>query len=54
MSSSVAPASALSAPPPPPLPALARPLSASELADALRAFHSSYYAVHPFHQLMRE
>ena len=54
MASSVAAASALSAPPPPPLPALDRPLAAPELADALRAFHSSYYAVHPFHQLMRE
>src|SRR3984957_17582899 len=54
MASSVAAASALSAPPPPPLPTLDRPLSAPELADALRAFHSSYYAIHPLQQLMRE
>jgi pyrroloquinoline-quinone synthase len=54
MTSSVAAASALSAPPPPPIPALDRPLDAAGLAAALRAFHGSYYAVHPFHQLMRE
>jgi pyrroloquinoline-quinone synthase len=54
MSATVAPASALAAPPPPPVPALDRPLTPTELADAMRAFSRSYYAVHPFHQLMRE
>ena len=44
----------LSAPPPPPIPALERPLSPAELAAALRAFHSSYYVEHPFHRLMHE
>ena len=47
-------ASVLSAPPPPPIPDLERPLSPAQLADALRAFSTSYYANHPFHQLMHE
>lgn len=47
-------ASALSAPPPPPVPALDRPLSSEALADGLRSFSTSYYARHPFHQLMHE
>jgi pyrroloquinoline-quinone synthase len=47
-------ASALSAPPPPPIPALERPLSPEALADALRSFSTSYYANHPFHLLMHE
>jgi pyrroloquinoline-quinone synthase len=47
-------ASVLSAPPPPPIPGLDRPLSPEQLADALRAFSTSYYANHPFHQLMHE
>jgi pyrroloquinoline-quinone synthase len=53
MSAAAAP-STLATPPPPPIPVLDRPLSSDELADALRAFNRSYYAVHPFHQLMRE
>lgn len=44
----------LAAPPPPPIPALDRPLAPGELADALRAFSTSYYSVHPFHRLMHE
>jgi pyrroloquinoline-quinone synthase len=47
-------ASVLSAPPPPPIPDLERPLPPEQLADALRAFSTSYYANHPFHQLMHE
>lgn len=47
-------ASALAAPPPPPIPALAEPLAPDALAAALRAFSGSYYANHPFHQLMHE
>jgi pyrroloquinoline-quinone synthase len=47
-------ASTLSAPPPPPIPTLERALSPDELTEALRAFSRSYYAVHPFHVLMRE
>ncbi|HEU4641300.1 MAG TPA: pyrroloquinoline-quinone synthase PqqC [Gemmatimonadaceae bacterium] len=43
-----------SAPPPPPIPSLERPLAPRELVEALRAFHSSYYVEHPFHQLMHE
>jgi pyrroloquinoline-quinone synthase len=39
-------------PPPPPVPALDRPLSPDELEAALRAFHGSYYVEHPFHELM--
>jgi pyrroloquinoline-quinone synthase len=52
MSTATLYASALSAPPPPPIPALERPLGREALADALRSFSSSYYARHPFHELM--
>jgi pyrroloquinoline-quinone synthase len=45
---------ALAAPPPPPIPRLERPLDPEALADALRAFSTSYYANHPFHRLMHE
>ena len=45
---------ASSAPPPPPVPLLDRPLSTPRLVDALQTFSRSYYAVHPFHQLMRD
>jgi pyrroloquinoline-quinone synthase len=47
-------ASVLAAPPPPPIPTLERPLSAEALAEGLRSFSTSYYANHPFHQLMHE
>jgi pyrroloquinoline-quinone synthase len=47
-------ASVLSAPPPPPIPELNRPLSPEGLAAGLRSFSTSYYANHPFHQLMHE
>jgi pyrroloquinoline-quinone synthase len=47
-------APALAAPPAPPIPALERPLAPAELTDALRAFSTSYYAVHPFHTMMHE
>jgi pyrroloquinoline-quinone synthase len=47
-------ASALSAPPPPPIPQLDRPLGPDALAESLRSFSSSYYARHPFHELMHE
>ena len=47
-------ASALSAPPAPSFPSLAAPLSPDDLAAALRAFSTSYYANHPFHALMHE
>jgi pyrroloquinoline-quinone synthase len=47
-------ASILAAPPPPPIPALDRPLDAEALAEGLRSFSTSYYANHPFHQLMHE
>jgi pyrroloquinoline-quinone synthase len=47
-------ASALSAPPPPPIPELREPLAPDALADALRAFSGSYYGNHPFHALMHE
>jgi pyrroloquinoline-quinone synthase len=46
--------SALAAPPRPPFPALEQPLSPEELAQALRSFSTSYYANHPFHQMMHE
>lgn len=46
--------SELSSPPPPPIPELERPLAPEALADALRGFSRSYYAHHPFHQLMHE
>src|ERR687889_1256094 len=52
--SSVLQASELSAPPAPPIPHLDRPLAPEALARALRAFSTSYYAHHPFHQLMHE
>jgi pyrroloquinoline-quinone synthase len=47
-------ASVLSAPPAPPMPELSRPLPPDDLVAALHAFHSSYYASHPFHTLMHE
>ena len=46
--------STLATPPPVPIPMLERPLIPEALADALRAFSRSYYANHPFHQLMHE
>jgi pyrroloquinoline-quinone synthase len=46
--------SALAAPPRPPFPELHQPLSPEELAHALRSFSTSYYANHPFHQMMHE
>jgi pyrroloquinoline-quinone synthase len=54
MSTTVARPVALATPPPPPIPALHRPLTSDELVGALQAFSRSYYAVHPFHRLMRE
>jgi pyrroloquinoline-quinone synthase len=42
----------LSAPPPPLFPALDRPLSSDALTERLRAFSTSYYARHPFHEQM--
>lgn len=36
------------------MPTLDRALTAGELTAALRSFSVSYYAVHPFHQLMRD
>jgi pyrroloquinoline-quinone synthase len=47
-------ASLLAAPPRPPIPELTGPLAPDDLAAALRAFNGSYYARHPFHQLMHE
>ncbi len=47
-------AASLAAPPPPPIPSLERPLEPDALADGLRSFSTSYYARHPFHQLMHE
>ena len=47
-------ASVLAAPPAPPIPALDRPLGVADLENAFRSFNSSYYANHPFHQLMHE
>lgn len=47
-------ASGLAAPPPPPIPSLGRPLTPEALAEGLRSFSTSYYANHPFHQLMHE
>jgi pyrroloquinoline-quinone synthase len=44
----------LSAPPPPPIPSLDRPLAPTELCNAMREFSTSYYAVHPFHRHMKE
>jgi pyrroloquinoline-quinone synthase len=47
-------ASVLAAPPPPPIPMLDEPLPPDTLAKSLRSFSTSYYANHPFHQLMHE
>jgi pyrroloquinoline-quinone synthase len=47
-------AATLAAPPPPPIPQLDQPLTAESLASGLRSFSTSYYANHPFHQLMHE
>jgi pyrroloquinoline-quinone synthase len=47
-------ASSLAAPPAPAIPILERPLDPEALADGLRSFSTSYYARHPFHQLMHE
>jgi pyrroloquinoline-quinone synthase len=47
-------ASSPAAPPAPAIPRLKRPLGPEALADALRSFSTSYYARHPFHQLMHE
>jgi pyrroloquinoline-quinone synthase len=47
-------ASVLAAPPPPRIPQLEEPLAPDLLADHLRSFSTSYYANHPFHQLMHE
>src|SRR5215217_9286791 len=47
-------ASALAAPPPPTIPDLDYPLRPEALAEGLRSFSTSYYAGHPFHQLMHE
>ena len=47
-------ASLLAAPPRPPIPELTGPLAPDDLAAALSAFNGSYYAHHPFHQLMHE
>ena len=47
-------ASVLAAPPPPPIPALTQPLEPDALVAALRSFNGSYYANHPFHQMMHE
>lgn len=47
-------ASILAAPPPAPIPRLTEPLAPDDLAAALRAFSGSYYANHPFHQLMHD
>ena len=41
-------------PPAPPIPVLDRPLAPAGLVSALRAFHSSYYIEHPFHQRMHD
>jgi pyrroloquinoline-quinone synthase len=53
MTSTLSP-SVLAAPPPPTIPPLDRPLTADDLAEGLRSFSASYYANHPFHQLMHE
>ncbi|MGH7510633.1 MAG: pyrroloquinoline-quinone synthase PqqC [Gemmatimonadales bacterium] len=47
-------ASELAAPPPPPIPVLDRPLDPDSLELGLRSFSGSYYANHPFHQLMHD
>jgi pyrroloquinoline-quinone synthase len=53
-STSTLSASVLAAPPPPPIPVLHRPLEPEALAEGLRSFSTSYYANHPFHQLMHQ
>jgi pyrroloquinoline-quinone synthase len=53
-STSTLSAAVLAAPPPPPIPVLHRPLEPEALAEGLRSFSTSYYANHPFHQLMHE
>ena len=47
-------ASVLAAPFPPAIPKLEQPLTPELLADRLRSFSTSYYANHPFHQLMHD
>jgi pyrroloquinoline-quinone synthase len=47
-------ASSLAASPPPPIPVLTAPLGPDALAAALATFSGSYYANHPFHQLMHD
>lgn len=47
-------AAARGVPPAVAIPALDRPLTATELERALRGFHSSYYVEHPFHQRMHD
>lgn len=47
-------ASVLASPPPPPIPDLSQPLAPDVLAAGLQAFSTSYYANHPFHQLMHD
>jgi pyrroloquinoline-quinone synthase len=47
-------ASDLSAPPPPPIPPLTKPLAPDDLVASLRALSSAYYAHHPFHTLMHD
>src|ERR687886_3113297 len=54
MTTSLLSAPTLAAPPAPPIPTLDRPLEPDALVAALRAFSTSYYAVHPFHALMHE
>lgn len=54
MTTALLASSALAAPPPPPFPDLERPLDPPAFAEGLRAFSTSYYAHHPFHQLMHE
>lgn len=49
-----APAGRTIAHPPVSLPSFDRPLGPDALADGLRAFGTSYYAVHPFHEAMHE
>lgn len=47
-------ASVLSAPPPPAIPDLRSPLPPDVLVESLRNLSGSYYAKHPFHDLMHE
>src|SRR5687768_2355885 len=47
-------ASVLASPPPPPIPDLPGPLDPQALAAGLQGFSTSYYANHPFHQLMHD